>query len=486
MVTLTAPDAASVLINRAAVVAAAFDPDLTDNLAAEATTISSAQADLELEKMVEPALHEPGDPVRYSLLVTNHGPTTAESVSLVDQLPVGATLIGYAGDGWLCAVVGSDVVCDGPDLLPASESVLSLDIESPLVEGPVVNEAMVTAASDDPDPSNNSAQASSTSAELPPRITLFDSISGRGAIALNRLEPITRLVVGFDDQVVGADQDSAYLLVEAGDGGLETTSCAAGASPGDVTMVLEALLFDSDRRLAFLELSGGSLPAGEYRLLACADEIAGLDSSPLDGNGDGIGGDDYLGDFEVEADHLVVNPNLDEGLGVWAPTESHAGILSYENSVDAQGYLQASGAVRVSTGARGTVASIHQCIPIAEPGRHRVGLVARIQAPPPDQPEVLALVETFADADCSGSSIDVQLMALLAGDTGGQFVLADETFDVRDGGGSILLNLVVDGGDNANGFVADLDATRLFPDGTIFENGFESGGLGEWSDMFRP
>ncbi len=48
-----------------------------------------------------------------------------------------------------------------------------------------------------------------------------------------------------------------------------------------------------------LDIAGDVLPVGRYRLTAFASSLAGFDGQPLDGNGDGIGGDNFVRVFTV-------------------------------------------------------------------------------------------------------------------------------------------------------------------------------------------
>jgi uncharacterized repeat protein (TIGR01451 family) len=155
-VTITAP-AAGVLNNIAAVVSSVADPVAGNNKATVATTINPA--DLALTKS-GPATALAGETVTYDLSLANQGPGRALGITVSDTLPAGtaldsaATSAGFTRSGnvlsWTVASVDP-----GPTI---SYTVV---VTAPAT-GTFVNAAAVTAATTDPDASDNHPTVSTT------------------------------------------------------------------------------------------------------------------------------------------------------------------------------------------------------------------------------------------------------------------------------------------------------------------------------------
>src|SRR5262249_17528041 len=66
-----------------------FDPDPTNNQAS--ATVTPQQADIRVKKVVDRIVINVGDPVVYTVTVTNAGPNDATDVQLTDPLPGGVS-----------------------------------------------------------------------------------------------------------------------------------------------------------------------------------------------------------------------------------------------------------------------------------------------------------------------------------------------------------------------------------------------------------
>jgi uncharacterized repeat protein (TIGR01451 family) len=99
------------------------------------------------------------NPFSYTLAVSNLGPAQASSVSVSDTLPVGSTFISASGSGWTCGAVAGVVTCTRPLLAVGAAPPITLTINAPPVAsaGTLVNTAIVSSASNDPTPGNNSS-----------------------------------------------------------------------------------------------------------------------------------------------------------------------------------------------------------------------------------------------------------------------------------------------------------------------------------------
>jgi uncharacterized repeat protein (TIGR01451 family) len=156
-VVVTAPDQAASITNTAEVSAVSPDPDDTNNVASTTTAIG-ASADLEIAK-AGPATAEAGGRLAFTLSVTNHGPSSAQTVSVVDTLPSGVRFVSASGSGWSCSHAGNaSVTCTRPAL---GSGVTAPDIRvvvtAPDQAASITNTAEVASATPDPRPSNDAA-----------------------------------------------------------------------------------------------------------------------------------------------------------------------------------------------------------------------------------------------------------------------------------------------------------------------------------------
>jgi len=138
------------------------DPDPSDNSDTETVDVA-AEADLELLKAA-PATAEPGSRISYSLVVNNLGPSDATSVTVTDQLPVGATFVSSAGAS--CAEAPPGTLTCSVGAVPANGSAVftvEVDLDPGLSDGAVLtNVATVGSPLPDPDPGNDQATADTT------------------------------------------------------------------------------------------------------------------------------------------------------------------------------------------------------------------------------------------------------------------------------------------------------------------------------------
>ena len=86
-----------------------------DNNEDFADIILSALTDLKVEKKADPVQAAAGQAITYTLSTTNVGPSKAENVKLVDQLPVGAIWVGNAPtiNNGTCKLSGNAAFADG-------------------------------------------------------------------------------------------------------------------------------------------------------------------------------------------------------------------------------------------------------------------------------------------------------------------------------------------------------------------------------------
>ncbi|MCU0578442.1 MAG: hypothetical protein MUF69_02745, partial [Desulfobacterota bacterium] len=118
-------------------------------------TTRAQAADLSLVKTSAPATPVLGQPLTYTLTVTNAGPDTAEQVIITDVLPAGLTFISASAP---CSYENANrtVACSLGSLSNGAQQSVDIEVISN-VAGPVSNTATVTSSVSDPGGGNNSS-----------------------------------------------------------------------------------------------------------------------------------------------------------------------------------------------------------------------------------------------------------------------------------------------------------------------------------------
>ncbi|WP_299921853.1 hypothetical protein [uncultured Nocardioides sp.] len=159
-----APGFTGSLTNTARISSDTIDIDAANN-ESTVTTAVTADADVSITKAVAPSAPVPGEPVTWTVVVTNDGPSIARDVVVTDDVEDDITGV-TATTGTTpepCAIAaGNDVTCDLGDLAPGSSVTVTLRGDVPAgFTGDLDNTATVTSPTDDT-PGNNTATAAST------------------------------------------------------------------------------------------------------------------------------------------------------------------------------------------------------------------------------------------------------------------------------------------------------------------------------------
>jgi uncharacterized repeat protein (TIGR01451 family) len=494
---VTAPGGAGTLLNAASVTASTGDPDTANNTDDEATTILAA-ADLSISNWGDPGPVPPGAPVSYTLEVSNTGPDDAASVSVEDTLPSGSNFQSASGAGWSCSEAGGTVNCDLSSVASgATADPITVVIIPPDVSGLMTNWAFVDSATFDPAMANNADNATTEVDATPPRVASIGSVAGTGDSALTHGEStraaLTQLIAVFTEEVAdpagNTDPDDVtnpanfVLAASGGDRHLATTSCATGVDPTDLAMPVDHIIYDAPSTTAFAVLSSDAepLPAERYRLLVCGStSIVDLVGHPLDGNGDGIGGDDHTLDFVIDATTLLTNPNFDADLSSWTVGEPSPGEVVHAAAEDADGVITSGAAEIVNTTGPGGQYYLYQCVPVTAGQFYRLDGLSRIASTTPGAPTTTGIVDFFTLGDCSGAVAASVAAGTVTGDTAGLWVsgvggLAQAPASSQ----SARVWLATESG-AAPGFTLHLDNIRFFDSG-FFADDFESGDATAWS-----
>ena len=117
----------------------------------------SGVADVSIDKSA-PASVPAGNPIAYTLTVSNAGPDAASSVSVTDTLPAGHSGITASGTGWTCNVVTLTVTCTAASLPAGTAPAITVNATAPATPQTFTNVANVSAGNDST-PGNNSDSA---------------------------------------------------------------------------------------------------------------------------------------------------------------------------------------------------------------------------------------------------------------------------------------------------------------------------------------
>jgi uncharacterized repeat protein (TIGR01451 family) len=118
-------------------------------------------SDLALAKSASVTLAKPGEPLTYTLVVTNKGPSTVTGVTLTDMLPEGVTFVSANSTNGPCTLTNDVLTCNIGVLANNAGFTVSV-VVVPSVEAVLNNTATISSVESDPNPGNNTASAATT------------------------------------------------------------------------------------------------------------------------------------------------------------------------------------------------------------------------------------------------------------------------------------------------------------------------------------
>jgi len=285
-VSAATPDG-TLISNTADVTATTTDPDLLDNSITQTTAVN-AEADLSVVKTDSPDPVIAGNDLTYTIIVTNNGPSDAQSVDLSDVLPAGTTFVSLsAPGGWSAttpAVGATGTVNASIGTLPAGSGpqvfTLVVAVAASVPDGATLsNTADVTSTTTDPVAGNNSAtQTTDVIAEADLAVTKTDSpdpvIAGTNltyTLTLSNVGPSDAQNVVLSDLVpanttfVSFTQDSgpaATSVLTPSVGGTGTASATFGTlsagATATFTLVVQVALATPDGTIISNTVSAAS------------------------------------------------------------------------------------------------------------------------------------------------------------------------------------------------------------------------------------
>jgi uncharacterized repeat protein (TIGR01451 family)/CSLREA domain-containing protein len=139
------------ITNTVTVAATEFDPQPANNTATVTTPVIPV-ANLSISKAPSfptaiAGTITPSAQLTYTILVTNSGPSSANSVTVTDNLPAGLTFVSATGSGWSCSNSGQTVTCTVSSLSMGAAPAIQIVASAPVTPGLVLtNTAVVNAA----------------------------------------------------------------------------------------------------------------------------------------------------------------------------------------------------------------------------------------------------------------------------------------------------------------------------------------------------
>lgn len=198
--------------NVATVSSADIDPNPLNNLVTINTNVNTSvlSADLAITKTDAPDPVDVGGTLTYTLTVINNGPDTATAVSVLDTLPAGVTFVSATSPACIYNALLHNVVCASASLANGGSENFTITVTPNPPGGlPVINEAVVSSATLDPNNLNNTATAT-TAVNLAP---VADLSIGKFASA-NPVNPGDNLTYTLVVTNNGPDAAPSFIITD--------------------------------------------------------------------------------------------------------------------------------------------------------------------------------------------------------------------------------------------------------------------------------
>ncbi|MEM1181719.1 MAG: hypothetical protein AAGM22_25470, partial [Acidobacteriota bacterium] len=276
----------------------------------------------------------------------------------------------------------------------------------------------------------------------------------------------------------GADQ--AFHLVRPGpDRRFESMECN-GPAGDDVRVPIE--LSAPSGSTVRLSIPGHYLADDVYLVKVCGD-LTDAAGNPLDGDGDGVGGDDFAERLRIDRFNLFAGGHFDCGLDGWLiEPDGTAQVVHAGEDFEGAPY---SGSLRVGF-AREEQFHVGQCVTTTAAGPYEWTSPMRLDAPAGAQAVVTRRCALFGGLGCDGEVLGESLDVTALEDTGGTWVDRPQPLrlDLSEAIGSAFCALTARSLDDQvfELYVDGVDLRRV--DVPFFADGFESGDLSAWSATF--
>ncbi|AOR23341.1 DUF7507 domain-containing protein [Clostridium taeniosporum] len=240
----------SSLVNTATVSSPTPDPDPSNNTSTVTTQVNQS-ADIKVVKTASPSPVVAGQTLTYTMVVSNLGPSDAQSVSLTDAVPACIlnpvySVNGGASNPWPVGGINLGTIAVGATPITVT---ISGTVDPACAESSLVNTAIVSSPTPDPDPSNNTSTVT-TQVNQSADISVVKTGSSNPVVAGNiltytmvvsNLGPSDAQSVSLTDAVPACILNPVYS-VNGGTsnpwpvGGINLGTIASGATPITVTI----------------------------------------------------------------------------------------------------------------------------------------------------------------------------------------------------------------------------------------------------------
>jgi RHS repeat-associated protein/uncharacterized repeat protein (TIGR01451 family) len=233
---------ASLLLTLCGLVSLLPLPHASSNPAPNSAALLANMADLAITSLHAPAQVRANSALTYTIVLTNFGPDTADSVLLSDTLPAGTSFVScQSTGGGVCGGTGNNRTVSFTSLAPGASAVITLttSVNCTVADGALINNtASVSATSMEPNTGNNSVMATTTIANpvwFYPLSQSFAANGGTGSVNVSLPSGCTVL----------ANSNDPWITITNINGGIVTYSVAAhsGGSPRSGTLNLAGRLF---------------------------------------------------------------------------------------------------------------------------------------------------------------------------------------------------------------------------------------------------
>jgi uncharacterized repeat protein (TIGR01451 family) len=180
-----------------------YDPNLANNTAVETADVASA--DMAIAITPSASVVGPGNNLSYTIVATNHGPSPATGVTVVDTIPANVIFVSAPG----CTGTAT-VTCSLGTLAPNTSATVVITVTATST-GTIVNTATVSANESDPNLNNNSATVYTNSNAADLALAAATGSAGAYAVTLTNNGPNAASNVVLTDTL----QNFGYLSSSA-------------------------------------------------------------------------------------------------------------------------------------------------------------------------------------------------------------------------------------------------------------------------------
>jgi len=150
------------LTNRVDVLGVEIDPDMTNNTATVTTDVNPPEADMMVDVSVSPTDPQIGDVVRFTITVTNDGPSDTDGVVVNLTAPVQGTVGSITPSQGTCVAISAGIACDIGAMNAGASITITVVVTAPQLAADLLLSVSTSSNTNDPTMDNNSASGTVT------------------------------------------------------------------------------------------------------------------------------------------------------------------------------------------------------------------------------------------------------------------------------------------------------------------------------------